>query len=279
MKIFKSKALIGEHNIGIRGAKPLRLTKEHTHDYIEIVYIKNGTATEYVDGTGYSVRRGDVIFMTPNSVHSFEPCENFEHVEIFFSPRLIGEEVITAAHTLTLLALTSFDKIRHDQSYGLVRFDGDEIREVEYILDSMQREFDYQEEGYEAYMCNCLNMLLIKMVRATSGSAEVTEVWDALEEYIDRNSDKRITLSAIASKCFYNPSYFSRIFKQRYGMTLTDYLKRKRIEKAKALLTETLLTVDQVIEKVGFTDRSAFYSSFSEIVGCTPAEYRAYFKK
>ena len=279
MKIFKSKALIGEHSIGIRGAKPPCPTKEHTHDYIEIVYVKNGTAIEYVDGTGYSVRRGDVIFMTPNSVHAFKPCENFEHIEIFFSPRLIGEEVITASHSLTLLALTSFDKFRHDQSYGLVRFEGDEIREVEHILDSMQKEFDDQKEGYEAYMCNCLNMLLIKMVRASSKNAEVTDVWDAIEEYIDRNSDKRITLSAIASKCFYNPSYFSRVFKQKYGTTLTEYMKSKRIEKAKKLLAEGVLTVDQVIQAVGFTDRSAFYAAFHAIVGCTPAEYRDYFKR
>ncbi len=279
MKIFKSKILMGENSIGIRKAKPTLPTKEHTHDYIEIVYVQNGSATEYVDGTDYCVRRGDIIFMTPSSIHSFVPGENFEHVEIFFSPHLVGEEVITTGHTLALLALTSFDKFRSDKSYGLVRFEGEEIRETESILAIMQREYESKKEGYEAFLCNCLNMLLIKMVRASASTGSVRDIWTAVDEYIDKNSDKKITLASLASKCFYNPSYFSRVFKQRYGMTLTEHLKKKRIERAKELLFDSTLSVDQIIQKVGFSDRSAFYSAFYLSTGNTPSEYRLKFKK
>ena len=274
MKVFKSKNLIGENSIGIRRAKPLSPTKEHTHDFIELAYIKCGTATEYVDGTGYSVKRGDIIFMTPNSIHAFEPGENFEHVEIFFSPKLIGDGVTTAANALALLALTSFDNFRNDKSYGLVRFEGDEIQEAELILAAMQKELENKKESYEAFMCNCLNMLLIKMVRASVKANVSCDVWQAIDDYIDKNLNKRLTLPLLASKCFYNPSYFSRIFKQRHGVTLTEHLKNKRIERAKELLLDASMTVDDVIQSVGYTDRSAFYSSFYSSTGTTPTQYR-----
>ena len=279
MKLFKSKSLIGEDSIGIRKTKPTLPTSKHTHDYIEIVYVRNGTATEYVDGTSYCVKRGDVIFMTPNSIHAFEPSESFEHVEIFFSPHLVGEKVITPGHTLAILALTAFDNFRSDKSYGMVRFERDEILEVEAILAMMQKESENKSDGYEPFMCSCLNMLLIKMVRASSSTSAPSDVWQAIDEYIDKNSDKKITLASLASKCFYNPSYFSRIFKQRYGKTLTEHLRAKRIKRAKELLSDTDMTVEQIIQKIGFSDRSAFYSAFYANTGSTPSEYRLKLQK
>lgn len=279
MKIFKSQALIGEDSIGLRRARPLSPTKEHTHDYIEIVYVLNGTAIEYVDGTSYEVQHGDLIFMTPNSIHAFNPTENFEHIEIFFSPRLVGGEVATTSHALSLLALTSFDNLRGGESYGLVRLSQTEMHEFEFILGAMQREFEDRKEGYEAFMCNGLNMLLIKMIRASAAPVSDNDVWTAVEEYVDKNFDKKITLTLLASKCFYNPSYFSRTFKQRYGVTLTEYLKMKRIEKAKELLLSDNLTVEDIAHMVGFTDRSAFYSAFYDNAKITPAQYRIQSKK
>lgn len=279
MRIFKSQSLIGKNRIGIRKAKPVLPTQEHTHDYIEIVYAAHGTALEKVDGAQYQISRGDMIFMAPNSIHAFEPSEDFEHIEIFFSPHLVGEEVITSGHTLALLALTAFDDLRNDRGYGLVRFDRNDAREVEFILDAMQREYEEKKEGYEAFMCNCLNMLLIKMARVTSGATSSNDVWRAVEDYIDKNSDKRLSLSSIASKCFYNPSYFSRIFKQKYGVTFSNFVKAKRIERAKELLLAEKITVEEIFQAVGFTDRSAFFSAFYASTGKTPAQYRQQYKK
>ena len=123
-------------------------------------------------------------------------------------------------------------------------------------------------------MCNCLNMLLIKMVRAASNTKAEGDIWKAVDEYIDKNCDKRITLPSIASKCFYNTSYFSRVFKQRYGITFTEFLRKKRIDRAKELLCNSELSVERIIQNVGYSDRSAFYSAFQLDTGYTPSEYR-----
>ena len=274
MKIFKSSALIGDGRIGLHRAKTNVTISEHTHDYIEIVYVTSGTATEYVDGIRYNVRRGDIIFMTPNSIHSFIPGAKFEHIEIFFSPRLIGEAVITSAQALSMLALSSFDNLRNNKSFGLIRFDESEVEEVESLLAVMEREFEEKREGYEAYMCNCLNMLLIKMLRNVSSDNRGGDIWEALMKYIEENYEKKLTLAALASKCFYNPSYFSRMFKQKYGASLTVYLKNKRIEQAKKLLLDDDMTIEEIAGAVGFSDRSAFYVAFEDDTGMTPLQYR-----
>ena len=274
MKIFKSSQLLGDGRIGLQRKVNTEITPEHTHDYIEIVYVLDGTAIEYVDGIRYDVCQGDVLFMTPNSIHSFIPNESFEHIEIFFSPRLIGESVMTSSEALSMLALSSFDNLRRNKSFGHIKIDKEEIPEIEAILQLMCDEWNGKKEGYEGYMCNCLNMLLIKLLRIASAEIGEGDVWQAVIKYIDGNYEKRIDLNSLASKCFYNPSYFSRVFKQKYGLSLTAYIKRKRILKAKELLISGELTVDEIIKSVGCADKSAFYSEFKKETGITPDQYR-----
>lgn len=269
---------MGDGRIGIHRAKMSLPVGEHTHDYIEIVYVLSGSAVEFVDGIKYNVRRGDFIFMTPNSIHSFVPGANFEHAEIFFSPHLIGESVMTSAQSLSMLALSSFESVRNNKSFGHIRIAETELSEVEALFLIMEREFSEKREGYEAYMCNALNMLLIKMLRSVLTPSTDEDVWVALLKYIDQNFEKKLTLSALASKCFYNPSYFSRAFKQKYGMSLTEYIKQRRIRRAKELLLCDELTVEEISRKVGFTDRSSFYSAFEDDMKITPMQYRKKYK-
>ena len=127
----------------------------------------------------------------------------------------------------------------------------------------------------ESYM----NILITKMLRKTSpqvdvDSEELDNMWRELSDYIDENLDAKLTLSLLASKCFYNPSYFSRAFKDKFGMTLTEYVNRKRVASASKLLLESDMSVDEISFKVGFFDRSNFYHTFSKIMGTTPSEFR-----
>ena len=277
MKIFKSRALMGEDTIGIRRAIHRVTTPEHTHDYIEIVYVTRGKALEYVDGVKYEVSRGDMLFMTPNSIHSFEPLENYEKIEVFFSTSLIGNAVSTTGDKLAMLALSSFNDMRASKSYGLIRLSGNDITEAEFLLGIMEKEFKSKKKCYEELMCGCLNILLIKMIRGSEN--ERKSVFSMVARYIDENFDKPLSLSALSAKCFYNPSYFSRIFKEKFGSSLTDYIKRKRIEESKRLLLSSELNVDEISRRVGFTDKSAFYRAFYEETEKTPAKYRLEVKK
>lgn len=279
MKIYRSKALIGENNIGLHRHAPLAKQAEHTHDYIEIEYVTRGKATVYINGTKYEVVRGDMIFMSPETSHAFEPGCDFEHIEIFFSPKLIGEGLSTTSDMLARLAMTSYDDLRLDKNYGLVHFSGSDLRETEALLDIMQREYSDKEHDYESIMCNCLNTILIRMIRNSLGSAERTDIWSKLKEYIDENIEKHLTLTHLASKCFYNPSYFSRQFKKKLGTSLTVYVKSKRIDRAKELLLTESCPVEEISKRIGFTDRSAFYAAFFESTGKTPSEYRVEHKK
>jgi len=268
---------MGNDAIGIIRSAPKAECTEHTHDYIEIVYVTRGHATECVDGINYEVVRGDLIFMTPNSIHSFKPGADYEKIEIFFSPSLIGSTLSTTSDKLTMLALSSFDDMRASKNYGLIRFGGSDITDVESLLTLMEKECKSKERSYEQILCNSLNTLLVKMIRGSKTCSD--DVWAMISEYINENWDKGLTLTALSAKCFYNPSYFSRAFKEKFNCSLSNYIKHLRIERAKLLLITDKITVEDVALSVGFTDRSAFYRAFYNETKKTPAKYRKENKK
>lgn len=93
-------------------------------------------------------------------------------------------------------------------------------------------------------------------------------------KYIDENIDSRLTLAELAQKCFYNPSYFSRIFKEKFGVTFLEYVAKRRLTYAIELLQSTALSLDEIAEQVGFSDTKGLYHAFSRYMDATPSEYR-----
>ena len=98
--------------------------------------------------------------------------------------------------------------------------------------------------------------------------------WDKVVEYIEDNLNDELSLSIIAHRYFYNPSYFSRIFKERFNMNVSYFITYKRIEKTKHLLQTTDMTVDTIASEVGYKCRSSLYRAFFKLEGVSISDYR-----
>jgi len=88
-------------------------------------------------------------------------------------------------------------------------------------------------------------------------------------DYIDANFMRDITVEDIASKIGLNRRYLSRIFKKEHGITVQEYLIKKRMEQAKNLLTKNY-RVCEVAEMVGYKDVFNFSKMFRKNVGISP---------
>lgn len=97
------------------------------------------------------------------------------------------------------------------------------------------------------------------------------------KEYIHENYMKNITLEDLGAYIGYNPSYFSSLFKKETGTSFIEYLSKTRIEKAKDLLRESDLRVQDISLMVGYNDVKYFSKSFIKHTGLKPNEYRKIF--
>src|SRR5699024_4245718 len=93
--------------------------------------------------------------------------------------------------------------------------------------------------------------------------------------YVSNNIDKKLSLDEVAEHLYLNASYFSRLFKKELNITFVEYVKQRKVERAKELLEITNDSVGSVCEQLGYDNQSYFIKVFKKIVGCTPLEFRS----
>lgn len=249
----------------------------HKHDFIEIIYILRGSATEIVNGESYEVRRGDLLFINYEATHQFITHEPLSYINLCFKPEAITESVLTPENAFAMLQLTAFDEIRRDSDEGIVSFADEERDEIERLLHLMLGEYKQRPPSWRTMMESYMNILFIRIlrrIRVVSTAKDEPDIWSELIDYIDQNPGADLSLPTLAKKCFYNPSYFSRVFKERFNITLTEYINRRRIDHAIRLFRETSKTAEEISETVGFSSKSSFYRVFTKITGKSPSEFR-----
>lgn len=94
------------------------------------------------------------------------------------------------------------------------------------------------------------------------------------KEYLSANLDGEGSLKELAVLCGLSTSHFSRAFKETIGVAPHQWLVRRRIEVAKALLKAPSMSLTEVALKCGFADQSHFTRVFSRIVGISPGAWR-----
>ncbi len=105
-------------------------------------------------------------------------------------------------------------------------------------------------------------------------SQNKNEIIDWIKRYVANNiADPNLSLTIIAEKTYYTPSYLSRMFKQSEGINLLSYISRIRLDTACDLLRQGKKNVKDICRLVGFESPSYFSSFFRRNMGVTPIQY------
>jgi PAS domain S-box-containing protein len=94
------------------------------------------------------------------------------------------------------------------------------------------------------------------------------------QEYLEENFDSDITVAQVAGAVNLSEGYLQRLYKKEKGISMMDKVLWMRIEKAKLLLENSTLPVIDVAVASGFNSRQHFSSTFTRLVGCSPAAWR-----
>lgn len=98
---------------------------------------------------------------------------------------------------------------------------------------------------------------------------------ERVRQYIMGNLSKSLTVEQIARESGTSASSLQRHFKQQYGMTVFEFIRRKRLEAARDALECRGVTVAQAAWIAGYLSHSSFITAFKKIYGACPSEMRA----
>lgn len=115
---------------------------------------------------------------------------------------------------------------------------------------------------------------LCDMLERLRGRSAKDSFRETVQQYIRDHFKERIYLDEIAAGCGYSKYYFSRQMKQCFGMGLSDYVNRYRVERAKVLLRSSCQSIEELVHEVGFSSANYFEIVFRKNTGISPSVYR-----
>ncbi len=116
----------------------------------------------------------------------------------------------------------------------------------------------------------------VRQAKETSKiSGQILEVCN----YISNNIKEKIVLTDLAERVGYSEYYLSHKFKQEVGKNINEFIREKKVEEAKLLLSGTKMSILEIGIELSFGNRSYFYSSFQKVTGMSPSEYRTKYYK
>jgi len=100
------------------------------------------------------------------------------------------------------------------------------------------------------------------------------ELMVKVKAYVADHLSSELSLTGIAENTGHNSSYLSRLFKQKNGVGIAEYITDCRVRLAKDLLSDPRNRIQDISESAGFASVQYFYRVFKKAAGVTPQEWR-----
>ncbi len=235
------------------------------HSYWELTYMDSGSIICNVEGKDYELEKDSMMFFTPYQYHTQRTVNN-NPVSFFTTTFDFGFSDSTISAILG-------DKI--------IKADSTVQRLIKQILAEYNMGLLYSNE----VIVSSLNYLIICAIRIVKGKNTRASMPCLLKvnttnsvisnclEIIDENIAFKVSVEFLASKLYVSSSQLRKLFKKEVGVSLSRYIKNRRLEHAKYMLRMGNYSITQVSDMLGYCSVPYFSSEFKKTYNTTPSEY------
>ena len=141
----------------------------------------------------------------------------------------------------------------------------------------LNREFHKNDSAAKLAIEGLALELLAEAARQPSHAIGTAPPWlRRARELVIEHFSETLKLTQLAAEVGVHPVYLATAFRQKFGITLGEFVRRLRIEHACAELKKEDLPLCAIALQAGFADQSHFSKVFKSYVGMTPREYRSF---
>ena len=257
----------------------------HTHNYIEVIYMCQGTTTHIVNGNKVVLEQGDLLFLNQNAVQEILPAGEYDiAVNFIVLPEFFNTAFsMIGAEENQLKDFLVGALCGRDEETSYLYFHVADILPVQNLIENMVSMLIHGQEN-DPILQTTMGLLCMHLAYYTDRlNRGVQEKFDDMllkesMEYIDSHF-QHASLTELADKLHQSQYSLSRLLKEKTGETFREMVLNKRFYRAQELLTESDLPINDVILSVGYENTSYFHRKFKEKYNMTPRRYRELFRR
>ena len=261
--LFARSALLNLQEVGSLKARiPHTSTRSGLMSYLCFIVL-DGEGSLMYEGRQYQLKQGDCVFIDCQKPYSHSTSEKLWS--------------LAWCHFYGSSMPLVYEKYK--ERGGLPIFHPDNINVFKEILQQLYMLAGSSDYVRDMRINESLSVLLTLLMQESwnpdnSAISKKRMELVSVKNYMDEHYIEKITLDDLEAQFFINKYYLLKIFKETYGVTISNYLISRRITRAKQLLRFTQMTIDEVGCAVGMDGAGYFSRMFKKSEGISPKEYR-----
>ena len=243
----------------------------HKHDYYEVFLIIDGCVIHTVNGTTYTLKRGNLTFIRPDDIHgyAYDGVNNFCFVNLAFNSKIaysLFNYLSDACDTDILQNCTTPPSVQLTQT---------EADKLIYTMQTINTATYSDTSEKILKMKSVLFEIFSKYFTKYTREENRGPVWfEFLCEELKKPKYFQKQQLDMCSICGKTKEHIARTFKKHLGITSSEYLNEIRLNFAANLLKNTDMSVLEISLESGFDNLSWFYRKFNNRYGLTPKQFR-----
>lgn len=232
-----------------------------------LYYVSDGDAEIYLKDKTLHLKKGYLYFIPSHSVITGK-CENFfSHHFIHFRFDDAASNIFYALHLENEVKASEIDEYYFKV---IERYIAEKNGDTTALTDKSQKSYGLKSE-LEANAV--MQILISRFLPDADPDDSLIQFLDVIE-YIDKNIEKEITVEELAGLYSLNKIYFSNKFAKHMGVSPSQFIINRRLEKAMELIKTSNLSLKEISYKCGFQNNLYFSRLFKKKIGMSPSEFK-----
>ncbi len=236
------------------------LFKGESHSMYELTYVDRGQLHCVVDGNGYTLKQGQLMFFAPEQWH-------MQYTDLNVTARFLTVTFDFESDLPTALSNRVFDLSSAEAVY----------------LKQIVNESDTNDDFSGDFIRSNLNLLLLSVLRDSGGRKKRLKTPLALRnenvivsrtlQCIAEHVYDKLSVESVAKEVSVSTSHLTALFHRQMGISPGEYIRRVKLEESKCLIREGKMNFSQIAAALHYSTIHHFSRQFKDNFGISPSEY------